>query len=81
MNPDYHHAGPAALSLLESLLLHLEDTGIITADDRAAIFEDAIGAHKLASTHRGDAHAAIAELLHRLCTRTDGVKVVGERRA
>ena len=72
-------AGFAALTLVESLLVHLQETGILGEGDRDLIYDIAISAHL--EVEHGDPspdHKAIAALLRILQTRSDGVKIVGD---
>jgi hypothetical protein len=73
------HAGAAALTLVEALLIHLEENGMLNGEGRDTIFESAIEAHREADQAQAEgAHAVIAALLSRLHSRSDGVEVVGE---
>ncbi|CAN5257772.1 hypothetical protein BH09PSE2_BH09PSE2_03350 [soil metagenome] len=72
------HAGAAALTLLDCLLVHMQDAKQLSEADRDAIFESATGAHEAAQDEDGDpAHEAIVTILRRVQTRSDGIKLVG----
>lgn len=71
-------AGIAALTLVESLMIHLEEKGIVTAPERDQIFDTAIDAHREANKEDdATAHQAVVALLRTLRDRSDGVSVVG----
>jgi hypothetical protein len=73
------NAGAAALTLVESLLIHLQETKMLDTAGRDQIFEAAINAHEEAQrTDKTSPHAAIARLLRKLQSNADGVQVVGE---
>lgn len=73
------YAGFAAVTLVESLLIHLQEMGILDEGDRDIIYEIATRAHLEAEMQDGNsAHLSVAALLRVLHRRADGVSVVGD---
>jgi hypothetical protein len=73
------NAGAAALTLVESILIHMRETKMLDAEGRDQVFEAAINAHEEAQkTDKTSPHAAVARLLRKLQANADGVQVVGE---
>ncbi|RYG37911.1 MAG: hypothetical protein EON93_02875 [Burkholderiales bacterium] len=71
------HACLAAITLVESLLIHMQETGVFDEGDRDYIYEVAIRSH-LKADPEDSAHQAIAALLRVLHRRSDGVSIVGD---
>lgn len=73
------HAGFAAITLIESLLVHLQEMGILSEEDRDLVYQIAIQSHLEAEHHDNDpSHLSVAALLRVLHKRADGVKIVGD---
>lgn len=74
-------AGIAALTLVESLMIHLEEKGVVTPAERDQIFDTAIDAHVEANGQdESSPHQSVVALLRTLRDRSDGVSVVGRLR-
>lgn len=69
MSDEIHIQGAAALSICESLLLCLEDIGVITSKDVLDVLEDAATAHSVENIpsdehgHHQEVHALIKQLI------------------
>lgn len=63
-------AGLAALSILEALLVELEESGVMNNDQIQALLEDAIDKH-LQAADGATGHDTVALLIRRLLTRSD----------
>ncbi len=78
---DVYEQGPglAALSLCESLILALTETGVLDSREARGVLDDAITAHRNASDARDarEAHNAAASLIERI--REGVVSVLRER--
>ncbi len=61
-------AGIAALAICESLLLALNDAGILPEAQILGVMKDAAGAHENAPDDDGEAetHKAVARLIHKI---------------
>ena len=59
------HAGQAALSICEALLLAMNDRGLLPEGEIIGLLEDAASAHEHASgpTVETDAHRAVAKII------------------
>lgn len=62
----------AALTLVESLLVTLETSGVLSAEDIDEVYETAIAAHRRADDPSADVRAA--ELLERIHTKGNSVR-------
>jgi hypothetical protein len=81
MHFDDKHAGFAAVTLVESLLLHLQETGHLEEGERDLIYDIAIGAHLAADEEDpSSGHLCVAKMLKVLQRRADGVKIVSNLR-
>lgn len=58
-------AGTAALSICESLLLALNDSGVLPEKEIVGILRDAAGAHEFSTDiEQAEKHAAVAALIN-----------------
>tara|TARA_B100002049_G_scaffold183076_1_gene140036 strand:+ start:188 stop:424 length:237 start_codon:yes stop_codon:yes gene_type:complete len=64
------HAGQAAISICEALLLALNDGGLLPEDEINGLLEDAALAHENANGPKveTDAHRAVAEIIRGIFT-------------
>jgi hypothetical protein len=80
-DPAERHAGLAALGLLESLLIHLFEKGALTFEELDRIFSAVIEAHEEALREGGGLdHRAVADLLRKVQTGKNGVRLPMPRR-
>jgi hypothetical protein len=66
------YAGQAALTLVESLILHLREAQQLSADDVAEIFRDAIEVHRGADSRFDSDHGRVVQLLENVETGCNG---------
>ncbi len=70
----HRHAGEAALGVLESLLIHLAETGVLGDADHDMILEAVLETHRSAFEADGDPrHTAIIALIRSLQAGTTGI--------
>lgn len=76
-------SGPAALSLLEALLIHLVESGRMTPDELDVVYDSVIEAHHVAAEENDDpAHDDVADLLEQVRRGRDSVRLcAGSTRA
>lgn len=69
-------SGVAAVTLVEALIIHLQEIGTFSEGDRDWIYQLAIKAHK--DVGADPDHQAVSALLQNLHGRTDGATILGD---
>ena len=66
MSTTSEHAGQAALSICEALLLALNDRGLLPEHEIVGVLRDAAATHENAvgTDHEMDKHSAVADLIN-----------------
>jgi hypothetical protein len=70
------HAGPAALSICEALLLAMNDSGLLPEHEIVGVLRDAAAAHEYAkgSAAETESHRYVAELINQIIAGGNSVR-------
>jgi hypothetical protein len=76
MSTASEHAGEAALSICEALLLAMNDRGLLTEHEIVGILRDAAAAHENAvgTDHEAESHRAVADLINAIIAGGNSVR-------
>ena len=76
MSNDHIHAGMAALSICESLLLALNDRRVLPESEILGVLKDAASAHEnaVSAEDKVETHMAVATLINRIIAGGNSVR-------